>query len=262
MNADELCLSIGKSLPALFECAPAPRGGIRVRTPLIYPDGGMVDVFVLACGDGGYSLTDFGEALGWLRMQSVRGRRSPKQNRMIEDTCQTLGVELHRGQLVLRVATAGALGEAVLRLGQAAVRVSDLWFTLRPRGVKATVEDEVTEWLHVKEIDFKRGVSQPGRSGRNWMIDYQTHTDNRISLIFLLSTNSRSAVQRITEHVLAGCYDLKHLESKQPRIVLVSLFDDTEENLWGEKDFRLVKQQSEVACWSQPEEFEQILRTA
>ena len=135
MSYDELCLAIGESLPALFECTPAPREGVRVRTPLMYPDGGMVDVFVLE-RSGRYSVTDFGETLGWLRMQSVSTRRSPKQNRMVEDTCQTLGVELHRGQLMLRSGAADGLGESVLRLAQAAVRVSDLWFTLRTRAVE------------------------------------------------------------------------------------------------------------------------------
>lgn len=132
MSNDELCSVIGASLPTLFECTPAPREGVRVRTPLMYPDGGMVDVFVSE-QSGRYSVTDFGEALGWLRMRSVSTRRSPKQNRMVEDTCRTLGVELHRGQLMLRLGAADGLGEAVLRLAQAAVRVSDLWFTLRTR---------------------------------------------------------------------------------------------------------------------------------
>ena len=259
MNTDELCLSIGRSLPALFECTPAPREGVRVRTPLMYPDGGIVDVFVLEEG-GRYSVTDFGETLGWLRMQSVSARRSPKQNRMVEDTCQTLGVELHRGQLMLRAGAADVLGEAVLRLAQAAVRVSDLWFTLRTRAVE-TVADEVNEWLVEKEISFDRAVKQHGRSGQNWTIDYQTHTDDRTSLIFLLSTGSRGAARRITEHVLAGCIDLNHLKVSQPHLAFVSLFDDTED-VWREEDFGLVEQHSEVARWSRPDEFERLLVAA
>lgn len=135
MNNDELCSAIGESLPPVFECTPAPHEGVRVRTPLMYPDGGMVDVFVLE-RNGRYDIIDFGEALGSLRMQSVSTRRSPKQNRMVEDTCQTLGVELRRGQLMLRSDEADGLGEAVLRLAQAAVRVSDLGFTLCTRAVE------------------------------------------------------------------------------------------------------------------------------
>ena len=259
MSYDELCLAIGESLPALFECTPAPREGVRVRTPLMYPDGGMVDVFVLE-RSGRYSVTDFGETLGWLRMQSVSTRRSPKQSRMVEDTCQTLGVELHRGQLMLRSGAVDGLGESVLRLAQAAVRVSDLWFTLRTRAVE-TVADEVTDWLVEKEISFDRAVRQYGRSGQSWTVDYQTRADDRTSLIFLLSTGSRGAARRIAEHVLAGCVDLSHLKVSQSHLAFVSLFDDTED-VWREEDFGLVEQQSQVACWSRPDEFERILLAA
>ena len=47
MNSEMLCSSIARSLPPLFSCSPAPEEGVRVRTPLMYPDGGVVDVFVL-----------------------------------------------------------------------------------------------------------------------------------------------------------------------------------------------------------------------
>ena len=258
MNSEELCSSVGRSLPALFECTPAPRQGVRVRTPLMYPDGGMVDVFVVE-RDGRFHITDFGEALGWLRMQSVSARRSAKQTRMVEDTCQTLGVELHRGQLTLRSGAVDVVGEGVLRLAQAVVRISDLWFTLRSRAVE-TVADEVADWLLEREMSFDRAVNCHGRSGRNWTVDYRTHANDRTSLVFLLSTGSRGAARRIAEHVLAGCVDLSHLKVSQPHLAFVSLFDDTED-VWREEDFSLMEQQSLVARWSRPDEFERILLT-
>lgn len=288
MNTHELCVSLGKSLPALFECTPAPREGVRVRTPLMYPDGGMVDVFVVEQSGCCY-VTDFGETLSWLRMQSTSARRSPKQTRLVEDTCQTLGVKLHRGQLVLRTNGADGLGEAVLRLAQAAVRVSDLWFTFRTRTVRSragetiagkvedfdwqarsfrhdvravgTVASKVADWLVKKEIYFDRHVIQTGRSGQNWRIDYQTRTEDRTALIFLLSVGSREAARRRTEHVLAGCIDLNHPKVSRPHLAFVSLFNDTED-VWRKEDFSLVGQHSEVARWSRPDEFEHLLRVA
>ena len=124
MNADKLCAIIGKTLPSRFECSPAPQEGVRVRTPLVYPDGGIVDVFVLKRGNG-YIVTDFGDALGWLRMQSVNTQSSLQQNLMIKEICQTLGIELHSGQLVLRSGVDDTLEKAVLRVAQAVVRVSE-----------------------------------------------------------------------------------------------------------------------------------------
>lgn len=55
------------SLSSLFECSATERGAVRVRTPFLYPDGGVIDVFV-GQRDAGFTVTDFGEALGWLRM--------------------------------------------------------------------------------------------------------------------------------------------------------------------------------------------------
>ncbi|MYB59450.1 MAG: DUF1828 domain-containing protein [Gemmatimonadetes bacterium] len=125
MTSDKLCDTIGKMLPLRFECSPAPQEGVRVRTPLMYPDGGVVDVFVLE-RDNGYIITDFGDALGSLSMQSVNAQPSPQQNLMIKEICQTLGIDLHSGQLVLRSDVDDTLERTVLRVAQAVVRVSDV----------------------------------------------------------------------------------------------------------------------------------------
>jgi len=258
LNPEELCNELRATGPPLFECGPAPRLGMRVRTPFLYPDGGIIDLFVLE-RDGRIEVTDFGEALGWLRLQSAGGRLSPKQKRLIDDVCSTLGVELFRGQLVRRVQD-GSVSRAVLDVAQAALRVSDLWFTMRTRAVE-TVADEIGDWLAEKAIPFERDVTHPGRSGRIWKVDYQTHLPERTSLIFLLATGSRAAARRVTEHVVTGLYDLSHLKVVQPRLSFVSLFDDTED-VWQEEDFRLVEGLSRVARWSRPDEFEETLRAA
>lgn len=125
MNADELCAAIDKTLPPRFDCSLAPQEGVRVQTPLMYPDGGIVDVFVLK-RDNGYIVTDFGDALGWLRMQSVNAQLSPQQNLMIKEICHTLGIELHSDQLVLRSGIDDTLEKAVLCVAQAVIRVSDV----------------------------------------------------------------------------------------------------------------------------------------
>jgi hypothetical protein len=225
----------------------------------MYPDGGIVDAFVLD-RDGRYIITDHGEAMGWLRMQSIRGRLSAKQRRLVDDVCLTLSVELHKGQLVLRCTEPDHLGEVVHRLGQAIVRVSDLWFTFRTRAME-TVADEVGDWLEEKCISFKRSTKHNGRSGRVWTVDYETFAPERTSIIFLLGTASRAAARRMTEHVLAGCIDLSHLKSSQPHFAFVSLFDDSSD-VWREEDFRLVESRSEIATWSRPDEFGRILTAA
>ena len=121
---NNICAAIGKVLPR-FECSLAPQEGVRVRTPLMYPDGDIVDVFVLERGDG-YMVTDFGDALGWLRMQSESIQQAQEQRLLIEELCRTLGIELHRGQLVLRSDADDTLEKTVLRVARAVVSVSAL----------------------------------------------------------------------------------------------------------------------------------------
>ena len=258
MNVNELCSLVGRTLPPLFTCSPAPQEGVRVRTPMLYPDGGVVDVFVLERGDG-YTVTDFGDSLGWLWLQSISQRRSGRQEMLIQDVCQTLRIELFHDQLVLREVTDNKLGEAVIRVSQAVVRVSDLWFTFRSQTLQTTA-DEVDEWLGEKGIPFQRDVSKPGRSTRDWTVNFETQTDDRTSLVFLLSTGSRGAVRRITEHVVTGCVDLSHLRAGEPRLAFVSLFDDIVD-VWRDEDFLLVEEHSEVARWSNPDELAAMLTT-
>lgn len=259
MNPDDLCESLRHRLSEVFECTSAPEGAVRVRTPFMYPDGDIVDVFVEERG-GKPVVTDYGESLGWLQMQSVRDQLTGNQRQIVDDVCVTLGVELNRGQLTLRCADVSSLGDAIHRLGQAAVRVSDIWFTLRNRAV-VSVADEVDAWLREQKFNSKRNARREGRSGRTWTVDYEVVAQTQTSHVFLLTTGSQAWARRLSERVVAACTDLSHLTFDKANASFVSLFDDTV-NVWRDEDFALIEPFSRIAIWSQPEEFEQVLTTS
>ncbi len=256
MNATDVCTIMSPSLPLLFECAPAPKEGVRVRTPLLYPDGGIVDVFVVERNDG-YAVTDFGDALGWLSLQSTSSRRTRKQQLLVEDVCQTLRLDLDHGQLIRRGVSLEGISAAVVEVAQAAVRVSDVWFTMRSQSLQTTAE-EVDEWLKERQIDFKARVQKRGRSTRNWTVDFETYVNEQTSLVLLLITGARGAVRRVVERALAGWVDLSHLKESQSALTFVSLFDDSQ-NVWREEDFGLLEIHSKIARWSRPDELKNIL---
>ena len=116
MDPAELSGTLRDTLPGLFECSLAPGGAVRVRTPMLYPDGDLVDAFVVEQG-GEYLVTDFGDALGWLRMQSADDRLTPGQRRLAGDVCRTPGIERDGGQLTLRCRDRAEIADAVHRLG-------------------------------------------------------------------------------------------------------------------------------------------------
>lgn len=132
-----------------------------------------------------------------------------------------------------------------------------LWFTTRTRAIES-MTDEVSDLLQERKISFERGVKLPGRSGRDWMVDFQTRTPEQSALVFVLASGSKAAARRVSEHVVAAWHDLSQLRVGTQSIRFVSLFDDTSD-VWADEDFNLVESVSDVCRWSQPDEFEQRL---
>lgn len=251
---DRPCEIIAVASGALFQCEPF-NGYTRIRTPFLYPDGDVIDLFLR--DDGRFhTLTDLGETVRWLNAQTPTLRRTDKQTRQLYDVCGTHGIEFYRGALNLRVAGPESLAASVHQLAQACVRVSDLYFTFRNRAVE-TVTDEVADFLGQLSLPFERNVTKPGRSGNKWHIDFQVAAPERGSLVQVLTTGTRGASRRLAEHVLAQWVDLSHLTMGGPTR-LVSLFDDTLD-VWEEADFNLLAEVSDVCYWSQRDEFAQAL---
>jgi Domain of unknown function DUF1828 len=152
-------------------------GYVRIRTPFLYPDGDVIDLFVTE-QKGTMTITDLGETMRWLRSQSLAPRRSPRQQKLVEDICLTHGLELFRGMLVARVKDQREFASVAIRAAQAALRVADIWFTMRTRSVES-VSEEVAVFLAEKDISFDRDESLVGRSGRIWRPDFHTRTASK-----------------------------------------------------------------------------------
>ncbi len=258
MNTSRLRLDLQRTLGALFTCSEF--GDFeRIRTPYLYPDGDIIDLF---CKVDGHTVTvsDLAETTGWLRMQSTAPRRSQKQKRLIEDACVTHGLEFYRGMLQVRCGPDDDLAEVVTRVAQGALRVSDLWFTFRTQAIQS-ITDEVADFLRGRELQFDRNERLAGRSGRGWTVDFHVRSERRSSLVDVLSTGNRAAAHRVSEHVLAAWHDLNHLGTGPEALSFISLFDDTAD-VWTEEDFRLVEPLSTVSRWSRPDEFVAVLSKA
>lgn len=244
------CESITEQMGLLFICSPLNQH-IRIQTPFLYPDGDIIDIFYKEEGDV-VTLTDFGETMRWLRMQTVSLRKSSKQRQLIADICLNHNVELYRGMLMLRVRSTENLANSVMRLSQCMMRVSDIWFTFRRMG--ESIADEVEDLLRGHQIRFERSPRVVGRSTRVWRPDFQTRPRTQSSLIQVLSTGSRATARDLAARTSAMWRDLSHLTVGQEALKLISLFDDTLD-VWNEEDFRLVGDVSDLAFWSRSDEF-------
>ena len=144
------CESLSATLGSLFICSQHGEYQ-RIRTPYLYPDGDNIDLFCKVQA-GTVTVTDLGETTRRLRMQTV----SP----LIAEAAGH-----HRGHLpeprrrvLPRDACACAAGRRLrgsgTRVAQAALRVSDLWFTFRTRSVQSAT-DEVADVLAENRAPFR-----------------------------------------------------------------------------------------------------------
>ena len=140
MNDAAVCDAIQSGLGHLFECKPSGNR-TRVRTPFLFPDGDSIDVYVMA-RDQQLMVSDLGETLRWLRMQTVSERETPRFLTLASDVCVTQGLEWRQGILQARCDGLEDVAMAVLRVAQGCVRVSDLWFALRFRSAEPLGEDQ------------------------------------------------------------------------------------------------------------------------
>ena len=116
------CELITQQLGLLFTCSPVSEY-IRIQTPFLYPDGDIIDIFYKDEGDTA-TLTDLGETLRWLRMQTATLRRTPRQRQLIAEICLNHNIEFYRGMLVTRVRQAEDLASVLMRLSQGILRLT------------------------------------------------------------------------------------------------------------------------------------------
>lgn len=249
------CTEIANTVGELYECSSI-NGFVRIRTPYLYPDGDVIDLY-LQEKDGQITLTDLGDTLRWLRMQTVTRQKTDKQEALIRDICLTLGIEQYRGMLLLRVKQNEPLASAITRLAQATIRVSDLWFTFRTRAFES-IQEEVAEFLSELKIPFTQNEKVRGRSGRTRTIDFHTRHPRQSAFIEVLSTGSRAAANAKVDSIFATWSDIHYLKVGQNDIKFVSLFDDTLD-IWTADNFQFLEGISDVAYWSRPEQFAELV---
>jgi len=241
------CQRVAEQVGMLFTCSEVNQF-IRIRTPFLYPDGDIIDVFLKENGDH-IILTDLGETLRWLRMQTITSRRSQKQNALIADVCMNHNVELFKGMILVRVQQLSDLGVMLMRLCQALLRVSDIWFTFRNQSFESII-DEVEAYLIEKRVRYDRNVKVLGRSTRSWNVDFHIFQSTTY-YVSVLSTMNSSVANKLTDTILAQWIDLSNLKvASSTRFI--SVFDDTTE-AWREHNFRQLEEYSEIVYWSRPE---------
>jgi Domain of unknown function DUF1828 len=217
--ANDLCMVRSKDA--------VPRGHVRLETKFLYPDRSSVDLFVVNDAQqqllaGSCVLSDLGQTISWLADVQVRPWQSKKRQRFLDDAIYVLDVRQNGGALETEFApTHQDLEDAVIRLGQACVRVADLSFTRRSSLV-VTATDEVEELISDADLAYQANASLHGRHG-NVVVDFLVEGRRRKSAVLTLAAQSAATAHTAANEIFRKHYDLDTPQRGEQR---VTVFDD------------------------------------
>ena len=131
MNVDcaKMVEAAVEQIQAGFDCE-MERGRISIVTPYLYPDNGLVEVFVEEVGANEIRVSDLGETLRRLELMGADPLASAKGRFLIDQTAQRLHVSSEKG----RIEKYGPTGEAaslMLDVIAASQAISGLIYTSR-----------------------------------------------------------------------------------------------------------------------------------
>ena len=188
------------------------KGHLRLQTTFLYPDGSHVDLFIKNSDDLLQDvelpvLTDFGTTIAWLSNTQVNPRKSKRRAAVMEDIVATYGIQHRGGALELR-ADPSRLSEAIVRLGQACIRLSDLYYTARYASY-GRFKEELEEMFSDMELEFSTDEAIPGRFGNIVKVDFKIHGVRTDSAVLTLPADKYPGQARArAEHVYAAFSDL------------------------------------------------------
>jgi hypothetical protein len=217
--ANDLCMVRSKDV--------VPKGHLRFETKFLYPDRSSVDLFVVNAAQqklmpGLPVLSDLGQTTAWLADVQVRPWQSKKRQRFLDDAIYILDVRQNGGALETVFApNHQGLEDAIIRLGQACVRVADLSFTRRSSLV-VNVTDEVEELISDADLAYQANVSLPGRYG-TVIVDFLVEGRRRRSAVLTLAAQSTASARTMATDVFRKHYDLNDPQRDEQR---VTVFDD------------------------------------
>lgn len=199
-----------------------------------------------------------GETMTWLFHAQVKPWMSEKRRSFVKDVLELYGVEQDGGELACTVNNVAELGDEIIRLGQACLRVSDLIFTKR-MAITSSMVEQVESVLEDAEFSYAQDVELGGRFRKPVRLDFVVQQAKQPAAgILTLTSTTRSAAHTTANEVFTKWYDV----SESPNIGRrLTVFDDRQ-NLYRLEDLERLEDVSEVVPVSDSKRLVALLEDA
>lgn len=196
--------------PIVENCDVLRDGSLRLKTILKYPNGSNIDVILERRGDLMHPvrLSDYGNTAEFLINIGLDPWAHRKRRETIEELCHSLGVSIVDKELSIIFDVRDPITtEAILRLGQACIRVAGLHLTKRQRS-SGIFKEEFEERVLADGPDYESDFKLPSRYGQIVKLDFRIQGRHSTSLLQTLSSPNPTAAHQVANEAFTKWYDL------------------------------------------------------
>lgn len=248
------------TLPLVQHCDRVGKGALRISTPFCYPNGEKVDVFLdsdkLLLTDD-LLLSDCGQTASYLHDAQVPMDATARRRELIADILHLSGVSLKGLQLTIRPRSSDAseISQAIFRLSQTCVRISDLATHMRLRSANP-FKDDVEEFFEVQGLSYQTDVKLPPVFGkRDIKMDFEVRSGNRDSYVNIVAAMNDTAAHASALEITTKVRDLTQSSQYVPQR-FVTVYNSQSQAIRVE-DLERLATMSEVVSY--PEEMDTLL---
>ena len=247
---------IAHELSLVEACDVVRNGALRLSTPFTYPNGEHIDVFLDRSRTliDGYYLSDFGHTSHLLRDSQVSVNSTSRKKQVLRDITTQLGVVFRSGALEigLEARTPTDISDAIFRLSQACVRISDFATHQRLRSINP-FRDDIEDFFESRSFSYLPDLRVSGPYGREIRIDFEVRSAKRTSFVQVLAAMNESSAHNATNEILRRWVEIRKLSEFSDRR-FVTVYNSASLNV-REDDISLLRDYSDVASYPQEEDW-------
>lgn len=195
------------SLCAEVQVVQRKNGTMALDTPLTFPDGDGLPIFLRPIPSGGLEFTDLGNSLMRLSYDAdPTSVREGQRSRVLGQVLADYGMEDREGELVLK--TAGTdLGTAAFKFTQALARVHDISFLNRANVETTFYEDLEKTLVSVAGLErVHKNYTVPSvKQSKDYPVDYYVETRKLPLYVFGVPNRDKARLATIVlQHLLSN----------------------------------------------------------
>lgn len=205
-------------------CDIVKSGAVRFATPFKYPNGEAVDLFLYLKRGllDEYQLSDYGQTYVYLSSAQTGIASTSRKREIVGDITSQLRVKLDEGELIASIPSddADTLSDAILRLGQACVRISDLATHQRLRSANP-FRDDVEDFFEARRFSYIPDVKIDGPYKAPLRVDFEVNSTYARSYVNVLAAMNLASARSSANDIFVKWHDLIQTGASSHQLVTI-----------------------------------------